>query len=296
MGCAAFTPSLVGLASELEGKNFHLVASYNQRGSQEKALHEIFQNGLSVAPPNVSATMSARHPKVQGIKYVPYYIVFDHHGDLVYHHQGGPYHGGDGKDVLARVRTMLKEVPAIYVGKEPFETHKRLADEISRGKKLGASLKKLAKALEAAPDDPELARLVAAIERHARNERASIESDLATNPKGAFKALDLLEKAYAETAWGSDIKELAAQYEAKSVRKASEVAAKELNSIVAGWQKLPAVRGNGGQVRNPLDERFRTQNAAHLDELKKALGSLTEDAKYLPAGARAAALLGLLSK
>lgn len=206
MGCAAFTPSLVGLASELEGKNFHLVASFNQGGTPQKALHEIFQNGLSIAPPNVSATMSARHPKVSGIKYVPYYLVFDHHGDLVDHHQGGLYHGGDGKKVLGRVRALLDAVPSIYVGKAPYETHKKLASQISGGKKLSASLRKLAKAFEKTPDDPELARLIAAVERHARTEKASLENDLATNPKGAFKKLDKLSKAYSGTPWGSTLR------------------------------------------------------------------------------------------
>ena len=86
MGCAAFTPSLVGLASELEGQPFHLVASFNQSGGARKALHEIFQNGLPVTSSNVSATLSARHPDVTGITYVSYYIVFDKHGDLAYHH------------------------------------------------------------------------------------------------------------------------------------------------------------------------------------------------------------------
>ena len=92
MGCKAFTPPLVGLARELEGSPFHLIASHNQRGDDASARHEIFQNGLDPLTSNVSVVKAANHSWVTGTGYVPYYMVFDHHGDLVHHHQGGPYH------------------------------------------------------------------------------------------------------------------------------------------------------------------------------------------------------------
>ena len=286
---------MVGLANELEGKPFHLIASYNQGQGHGPALHEIFQNGLSVDPGNVTATHQSRHPKVSGVKYVPYYIVFDHHGDLVYHHQGGPYHGGDGTDVLARVKKMLREVPKIYVGKAPFTTHKKLAAQLESGK-LAAVVKKLKKLVEENGDDPEVKRLVAAVERHSRNRGRAIERMISTDAKAALRELNGLVKALDGTAWGSEIASLQARFVDRSVRKAQESAAKKFVAVKSAYEKIPGARGNGGQVRNPVDRAFRSSNEDALNQIKGSLKKIVDEAAELPAGRRAQAMLDLLNR
>lgn len=285
---------MVGLAKELEGEPFHLVASYNQRGDGKVALHEIFENGLSLTSRNVSATLHARHPGVKGTGYVPYYMVFDRHGDLAHHHQGGPYHGGDGEAVLERVREMLKDAPRIYVGKEPFATHEKLAKEISEGKKLGRSLEKLQRAVADSPDDPELKRLVEAVERHGRNALRRFERDVATRSKGAIKDLSALARAYGKTPWGTKLVERAEALEGKGVAKAHNTSAKLLTKALAGWERLAPVRGNGGQVRNPADGRFRKNNEELLKSVTGLLERVVEEHGELPAGKEAKRLLAVI--
>ena len=294
MGCAAFTPSLVGLASELEGQPFHLIASYNQRGNPEKALHEIFNNGLSVTSGNVTPTLQARHPGVTGITYVPYYLVFDHHGDLVYHHQGGPYHGGDRTAVLDRVRNMLKEVPVVYVGKEEYRTHAKLAAKIASGKALAGNLKKLAAAVAKSPEDAELKRLAAAVERYAMQAVKAFEAQVVKDPKRALDTLGKLAKGYERTPWGNDLVEFAKS--AKEMRSKHLAAHKEFAKVQRVWKQLKARPGNGGAVRNPVDRDFRQTNRAVLDPLLAALEALEERYADVPAGKAGAHWLTLLRR
>lgn len=294
MGCKAFTPHLVGLANELEGQPFHLIASYNQRGDARAALHEVFQNGVPLGTANVSATYQARHPGVRGTGYVPYYMVFDHHGDLAYHHQGGPYHGGDGKAVLDRVRDMLKNVPKVYVGKKPYTAHEKLAQKIAEGKKLGSALKSLAKALEEAPEDPELQRLVAAVERHAQGLVRRFDRDVTTQAKQALKSLTASAKEYQGTPWGQDLVRYADQAGAKETRKAHESAAKLFAKALAGWEQLATVRGNGGGVRNPQDKGFRSANEAMLTRITALLEQVSTEHAQQPAGRHAKELLKVM--
>lgn len=296
MGCKAFTPHLASLAKELEGQPFHLIASFNQNGTEEIALHELFQNGVPLTTTNVSATMQARHPGVRGTGYVPYYLVFDHHGDLVYHHQGGPYHGGDGKAVLDRVRKMLREVPRIYVGKALYTTHEKLAKSIASGKKLGRALKTLTQAIEETPDDPELKRLVAAVERHASEQQRHFERKLATQAKPALKGLMALAKEFRGTPWGGELVQRAEELAGKDRRKENESAAKKLAKILQAWDHLPTTRGNGGAVRNPVDPAFRSQNEAILKQIASRLESLAKEHGETPAGMRAKQLLAAVHR
>lgn len=284
MGCAAFTPSLVGLAGELEGEPFHLVASYNQSGDSRRALHEIFQNGLPVTAGNVSATLSARHPDVTGITYVPYYLVFDQHGELAYHHQGGPYHGGDDTAVLERVRSMIAKLPAVYVGKEPYSSERRLADAISKGTRLGSSLPQLAKAVEARPQDEELKRLVEYVEHHAGRALRRFETRAATDPKGAIQELTELARAYEGTPWGASLVALAATAGDRDQKKRYNDSSKLLNRFLKSFEALQTVRGNGGQVLNPTDADFVKTNRRKLEGLKDLLVELRDRYGDTPAG------------
>lgn len=294
MGCRAFTPPLVGLARELEGQPFHLLSSHNQSGSAEAARHEIFQNGLAPLAPNVTVAKQADHPGVKGTGYVPYYLVFDHHGDLAYHHQGGPYHGGDGNAVHDRVREMLTQVPVIYCGKEAFENHERLALELQKGHKLKKSFATLAALLKTSPEDPELLRLAGGVELYRDNLLRELRRQQATDPAGALKQLKAAVKEFEGTPWAAPLAELLTEATDRASSKAFKSAAKSLRSIEARLAKLDPVQGNAGKVLNPLDGKFREQNERSLNQIVKALKDLAAEYPDTPAGKRAAELHSLL--
>ena len=228
-----------------------------------------------------------------GTGYVPYYLVFDHHGDLVHHHQGGPYHGGDGTAVLDRVRTMLAAVPAVYTGKEPFERHGKLARELASGKKLRATLPKIARALAAAPDDAELQRLAAAVHTHVQRFVEDADRGLARDPASFFETLDAYAAATAETPWAARLEELAGAFD-RAARKRHESAAKDLAKAMKRWAKLDPVRGNRGEVRNPLNDAFRRQNRRALEALARDLKQIATAHPELPVSRRAGELAELL--
>ncbi|QDU86175.1 hypothetical protein Pla163_33250 [Planctomycetes bacterium Pla163] len=294
-GCRAFTPPLLDLAEELEGRPFHLVASHNQDGDVDEVRHEIFQNGLGLAPANVSVVKGASHPGVTDTGHAPYYMVFDQHGALVHHHLGGPYHGGDGLAVLERVREMLRHVPAVYTGSEPFDEYAKLAERIASGVKLERSMADLEDALADAPDDPELVRLAAAVERHVARRTDAAEALLARDPKEGFDQLDDLVESTAGTRWHQRTQPLAERFAERDTRKNAEKAAKALNAQLKAWNKLEPVAGNGGDVLDPFDPTFRAQNAAALAKIGAGLREIVTDYGSAPAAEHAARLAGLIA-
>ena len=52
MGCKAITPTMVSLAKKLEGKPFHLLASYCQSGTKADAVAYLKGKGLQPDTPN----------------------------------------------------------------------------------------------------------------------------------------------------------------------------------------------------------------------------------------------------
>ncbi len=294
MGCKAFTPHLVGLAKELQDQPFHLIASYNQRGTPAQAKHEIFQNGLDPMTSNVTVSMHASQSGVRGTGYVPYYMVFDHHGDLAHHHQGGPYHGGDGTAVLERVRGMLEQVPFIYTGKEPFERHGELAGQFHKGSKLNKALKDLAAALEESPKDPELARILAGVRRHKRRALLGAERLLGSDFKAGLKGLQSAAKEFEGTPWAKEFEPLLKALMPADARKRYSAGAKTVAKAIADLQELKLIRGNGGKVLNPLDAEFRELNSKRLSTIIKDLGAVRDQGPNLPAGKLSVQLLALL--
>lgn len=103
---------MVGLAKSLENQPFHLIASYCQNGTQERALAALKRNKWSKSMPNISVMYQTDFPKAP-VEYVPYYLIFDHTGKLRYNQMAGPYHGGDGNTYQKRVKELLKQVPAL---------------------------------------------------------------------------------------------------------------------------------------------------------------------------------------
>ena len=208
MGCKAITPHLVSLAKRLEGKPFHLVASHCQRDTQENVVNYIKSKGLSADTPNCTVTSQGRHPKVQGNGYVPYYMVFNQHGELVHHHMCGDYHGGDGLKMIEIVDELLKSVPAIYLGKETFVAVPKLAKQVGAKKNLPAALKEIENRRAGEPGRGELGeldRLTAAIQDYRARMLAEADKLMAENPPEVVPALSALQKDFKGTPLAADI-------------------------------------------------------------------------------------------
>lgn len=104
---------MVSLAKKLEDQPFHLIASYCQHGTKQDALNGLLAEGWSEKEVNnISVSLATVYPKLMPqIKYVPYYLIFDHTGKLRHHHMAGRYHGGNGDKYQEQVLQLLKEIP-----------------------------------------------------------------------------------------------------------------------------------------------------------------------------------------
>ncbi len=101
---------MVSLAKSLKDEPFHMIASYCQRGTKESTLASLARHGWKKDLENTSVMFQSTFPKAP-IKYVPYYLIFDHTGKLRYNHMAGRFHGGDGDTYQKLVKKLLKEVP-----------------------------------------------------------------------------------------------------------------------------------------------------------------------------------------
>ena len=101
---------MVGLAKSLKDEPFHVIAFYCQTPSKERASQPLKSAGWTSKMTNLTVANQTRFPKAP-VKYVPYYLIFDHTGKLRYNHMAGPYHGGDGDNYKKLVKELLKEVP-----------------------------------------------------------------------------------------------------------------------------------------------------------------------------------------
>ena len=242
MGCRQITPHLVGLASRLQDKPFHLIASHCQDiSSRPEVIAYLRNNRMSAFAPNLTITKDGRHPDVKGIGLMPYYILFDHTGKLVHHGMGGSYHGGDGLAMIDSVDKLLKDAPAIYLGPEPFERVGPLASKISSGKGLGGSLKTLEAQLAAAPDEvtkAELERLQALVVRYRDDEARRIDKMVGGQPSGVIPAMKDLVKTFKGTALGPDLETKLAAYEDSDALADAVKFEKDFLKIAKSFEKV----------------------------------------------------------
>ncbi len=136
---------MVGLAKELEGEPFHLIASVCQIIPKEKAMTDLKKHGWSKEIKNMAVRYQTRHPEFKA-KHVPYYMIFDQKGKLRHRHIAGPYHGGDGDRYMDLVKKLLKEIPKKDDGgllkREEAFTEMRIWRN-AEGKEMKASLLKV---------------------------------------------------------------------------------------------------------------------------------------------------------
>lgn len=292
MGCKAFTPHLASLAKELQGERFHLIASHNQVGGAAAALHEAFQNGFDVFADNVSMTKFSDHPGVEGTGYVPYYMVFDEFGKLAYHHQGGPFHGGDGTAVLDRIRRMVRQLPPVILEPKLATGQNPIAKQLGSEKSLSSGARALAKALQASPGDAQLLELERALERHIASRVRAASLLMADDYQKGLKRLTSLQGQLARTPWTEHLDQTIEHWHA--LRGRIQESNKALRRVRRQWSQLKPVEGNGRPVLNPRDPGFRSRNQTQLDGLRGDLEAITQSFGGLPAADRAGSLLRVL--
>ncbi len=269
MGCRQITPHLVRLASRLEDKPFHIIASHCQNTSSRKeVIAYLRNNNMSAFAPNLTITKMGNHPKVRGNGYVPYYIVFDHTGKLVHHHMCGSYHGGDGLKMIEWVDKLLKDAPAIYLGDKPFQMIAALAKKVSTGKALGASVKKIEAGLVEPADaatKAELERLQALLVGYRDGKLARIEKMLGSQPSKALAAMKSLAKDFKGTKLATPIDSKLAEYKESETLKTAIGIEKKFLKIVKSYLKVK---------EDKRTDALMAKTAKKLDKLLEGNGAL----------------------
>ncbi len=232
---------MVGLAERLRGSPFHLVATHTHDNvTKNEVLAFLRANGVGPHAPNFTVTKLGGHPKVKGNGIlVPYSAVFDHRGKLVYEHMSGSYHGGDGWTMIEHVDAKLAEVPAIYVGAQPYEHASTLAKKIAMGR-LAGTVAKIEKGRQTpeAEARAELDRLHAAVKRHRDRAMADALALEGTRPSELVASLRKLSKALKGTTLVADVDaKLAAMEGSPGLAKALEIE-KGFWKTARSWNKL----------------------------------------------------------
>ena len=277
MGCKAITPHLVSLARRLEGKPFHLVAAHCQRNPKAEVVAYLKSKGLAPNAPNVSVTSFGGHPEVKGNGYVPYYMVFDHHGKLVQHHMCGAYHGGDGLKMIDWVDKLLAKAPEIYLGKKPFKSVAKLATQISRRKNIASAIKKAEAALATAQDageKEELERLIDGVTRFRDSQLSRAHGLLASDPARAIPALKTLEKEFKGTGLAGTITRMKDDLQGSSDLKNAIQIASRFNKIKKGIEKLKGCKSCKRRGLKTLQPSCKFCRVAHKTSLSKAVAKL----------------------
>ena len=186
-----------------------------------------------------------RHPGVKGNGYVPYYVVFDHKGDMAYHHMCGPYHGGDGLEMIKWVDKLLEAAPDIYLGEETFEHIDDLADKVRARKGLAGTIKKL-EALRDGDDGAkkeEARRLLSALGgwRDRQLERAM--GLLSSDPAEVVPTLKALSKELAGTELQAPITERLEETAGSDALKRSLALQKAHEKVWKSIRKLKVPQG-----------------------------------------------------
>lgn len=237
--------------------------------------------GLPAFPANVTVAKQARHPDVKGNGFVPYGIVFDHTGKLVYHHMTGSYHGGDGWRMVELAEELVEKAPVIYLGKEPFRKIDALAQKVATGKGLAGLIKTIETHAVADGDDAtkaELERLLGRIKAHQSRGIERAVAAQATEPSRVASMLKDLAKEFKGTSLAGEVDAKLAEMNASADLKTAIGIEKGFAKAVRGWEKLKA----------------KKRTAKAKARLVKKLEKLIADHKDLPiAGTVAAYLAGL---
>ncbi len=260
MGCRAISPELVSLARKLEGRPFHLIATDRQRSDRDSQLAYLKGLGLSVDSPNFTVTSGGGHPGVKGNGYVPYYMVFDHRGRLAREHMGGAYHGGDGLAMIEWVEKLLRATPSIDLGEKPFVHVADLAKKIESRKKLGATLGKVEKMIEAEPSDAEreeLVRIRTTLTSWRDRQVADVEALIGTTPSAVVPRFTALAKELRGCSLAASV----------ASRLAELKSSKPLREAIAIEKSFKKIKAALAKVEGPRRPRAVASARAKLEKL-----------------------------
>ena len=289
MGCKAITPELVSLAGRLEGQPFHLLAAYRQRQPKEEVVAYARSQGIRADAPNFTISGRGGHPQVKGNGYVPYYMVFDHTGNLAHHHMCGAYHGGDGLAMIEWVDKLLEATPAIWLGQEPFEEHADLAERVSSGKQTAKAVAELESALAESGGD-ELDRIHAGLVRFRDRGLARADALLATQPSDVLASLDDLVSALgADSSLAAAVVAQRAKLSDDEGLKTAIGVAKDLAKLEKALSKLKPCKTCKREGHKLLVSGCATcseDNSRRIAGLRKRATELLERSSELPIGAR----------
>jgi hypothetical protein len=277
------------LASRLEGKPFHLVASHCQNGNKDDVVAYVKSKGLKPDAPNFTVTSFGRHPGVKGNGYVPYYMVFDHTGKLAHHHMCGDYHGGDGLKMVEWVDDLLAKTPAIYLGDAPFEKEAALAKQIAKKKGLKGALASLDKKLADPELDEasraELERLQKAVIDYRDRLIASAEALLATRPSEVLPALKDLAKEIKGTSIDAPVVEKVAEFSRSKDLKDAVAIEKKFHKAVRSLERrapCEACEKKGLDGVNRECSACRDLAKSSIKKALKKLDAMIEGKESLP--------------
>ncbi|MHC4134897.1 MAG: hypothetical protein ACYS0K_07930 [Planctomycetota bacterium] len=228
------------MARRLEGKPFHLLAAHCQNAPKPQVVAYVREKKLAPDTPNFTVSSFGGHPKVKGNGYVPYYMVFDQHGKLAYHHMCGGYHGGDGLAMIEWVDKLLKKTPAIYLGEAPFASVPKLAARVGAKKGLPAAVKEVETRLAAArgEEQAELVRLQTAVVRYGDRQLTRVERLYATQPARVLPTLEALAKDLKGADLAAPVEEKLAADKKSADLKRSIAVHKSFQKLVKRIEKL----------------------------------------------------------
>ena len=268
------------------------MATHCQRGTKEDVVAYIRSKGLAADVPNVTVSSMGGHPKVKGNGYVPYYMVFDHTGQLAHHHMCGAYHGGDGLKMIEWVDELLEKTPAIYLGDEPFESEAALAAKVAKKKGLRASLREIEKKLADGELDEghraELERLKAGISDYAVRMTTRAEELMATKPSETLPALKDLVKELKGTSIVEPVEVRLGELSKSKDLKTAIAVEKKLAKIVKGLEKRDPCKAcdrKGHESLNAACSECKEEARSGIKKALKKLDALIEEAGELPIAA-----------
>ncbi|MHC4925705.1 MAG: hypothetical protein ACYTG4_16805 [Planctomycetota bacterium] len=266
------------------------MATHCQQGKKENVVAYIKSKGLAADTPNVTVSSFGGHPKIKGNGYVPYYMVFDHTGQLVRHHMCGAYHGGDGMKMVEVVEDLLKKVPDIYTGREPYTQVPDLAARIGGKKDLAGALAEIEERLDGREDpaQSELERLRDSVTMYRDRELAGARRALASTPDRTVPRLKALSKDLAGTSLVADVDKALEELDGSTDLKAAIKVQKSLAKARKTLDKLKpckTCKRQGHKGRNSACAECNRQSRAALSTLAKRLDKLLGDNEHLPIAA-----------
>ncbi len=268
---------MVSLAKKLEGRPFHLLATHCQRQPKEKVVAYIKSKQLEPDTPNFTVSSFGGHPDVSGSGYVPYYMVFDHHGDLAYHHMCGQYHGGDGLEMISWIERLLMDTPAIYLGKEPYTHEAKLAKQISKKKSLPSAIKQIETRLATEPraSEGELQRLHDALKSYRDSRLSRADEFVAKQPSRVLPLLKQLAKDFKGTQLGRPVETRYKELSASKELKAAVAAEKSSKKIMKALDKTERTAKAMARARKKLQALIdKNAELPYAETLKKSLAEL----------------------